>query len=112
MSINKKQTRTLQVWLALVVLLALFPPFEISKRTGENFGFQFEKSTRHEFVLNGQETPINMSMNPNFPDSPTDQNRSRPYFLIKAISLHTFLCELLALMALAGFIFVSIRDIA
>ena len=106
---NKKQTWMIRLWLVLVTTLALFPPFEITKKN-PTLPYPFQGSTRHEFVLHGGDTPINIpSFGDNLEIDFEHQRQVTPHILSKTIGLSTLLCELIVLTALTGFVCLSLK---
>lgn len=105
MAITNNQVRTIHLWLALLALLAVFPPFEVSRKLA-NGTITYEGSTRHAFVLSGGRTPMNM---PAFGGKEEDTS-GVPNVLTMEISGHVLFCEFLFLTALCGGVFVRFRS--
>lgn len=106
MTLTKTQFRVVYLWLGLVAVLALFPPFEVSRKLA-NGTITYEGFTRHEFVLSGGETPVNMPAS--FGGREEDIG-GIPNVVTKEISGHALFCELLFLTALCGGLFVRFRS--
>ena len=105
MAFTRNQTRTAQLWLALAVLLAVFPPFEIHKHSGSG-AIDFGGSIHHGFVLDGGVTPVNIA---GMPGNSVDTSTMIGYFLIKNICGAALLCEMIVLTGLCGILFVRSR---
>jgi hypothetical protein len=107
MTITKNQIRTIYLWLALVAILAIFPPMLGSKTNGATGtgAFTFSGSIHHGFVLSGGSNPVNL---PSVPGSRTDANEIS-CFITKEISGAAMLCEMICITGLCGMMFVHSR---
>lgn len=94
---NNKQTWIVRLWLLLIAALALFPPFEVSVTIGTGtFRLPAETNTLHGFVLHREYDEL-------------VQPGPRGNVTTTAINLPALFCELLALTALSGFAYVSVK---
>ena len=126
---NTRQRATVITWLAAVSFLALVPPFSIHWETYQDHPFTIRGETRHHFLLSGRQTPVNMpvfsSMDPNVTHGPWENDpvvhgpwedyqtktaQAIPYLETRVISLSTLFCELMAVSAVAGLAFISLKD--
>jgi len=103
---NPKQTIVFKIWLALVVILAIFPPFETRHREvlvsqGISLSLAMGSTTQHGFVLHND-----------WIAPPEDDPVIKPWLRDgdTTINLPAILCEFLAITALTGLVFVSVRD--
>ena len=92
---NNKQTVIIRLWLALMVVLALFPPFEVIVKLGAP-QLPLEANTRHAFVLHREDEVVEIA--------------STGRFTTTTINLSALFCELLALTAVTGILFVSTNN--
>jgi len=92
---NPMQTLTLKVWLVLVAALAVFPPFETSRKMGLQL-FPLDTNTHHAFVLHREDEVV----------MPALDGR----ITVTSINLAALLCELVAVSAVAGLAFISLKD--
>lgn len=108
MAFTTNQTRTVQLWLTLAVLLAVFPPMVESKTFAVSppITVSFSASAHHAFVLGVGKFPVNV---PGMPENITDRSTGIQYFLTKEISAAAMLCELLSLTGIFGVLFIHFR---
>jgi hypothetical protein len=89
-----------------VAFLAAFPPFEVSHKWGPSLAMIMGSETKHLFVMEGGANPVNL---PSMPGSLTEAGTFGG-IVTRDLNLPTLFSEFLFLTAVAGFLFVQVKD--